>query len=147
RVARMYDYAGDFKVQLVLPPAAKGLSADGVTIPAGQNEAKVVLKAAADAAPGARPDLILRAVAMVNGNVPATHELKFAVNIIKQPARSAAEQFLGDSRMRILLTLSLLPALPALALAQDNKGEPKEVAPIKVVTLDRKGPVQYEKDI
>jgi hypothetical protein len=83
KVSRMYEFAGEFKIQLVLPANAKGISADPVTIAAGQNEVKLVLKAAADAASGAINDLIVRAVATVNGNVTLTHDLKFAVNVVK----------------------------------------------------------------
>jgi hypothetical protein len=83
KVTRMYDFAGEFAVQFVMPPNAQGITADAVTIPAGKDEAKFVLKTAATVAPGARNDLIVRAVAMVNGNVPTTHELKFAVNVVK----------------------------------------------------------------
>src|SRR6516165_50711 len=51
----------------------------------------------------------------------------------------------GDSCMRSLLLPScLLALLPALALA-DDKTAP--VQPIKVVALDRKTPVAYEKHI
>jgi WD40 repeat protein len=49
--------------------------------------------------------------------------------------------------MRFLLFASIALLLPALALAQDKKDSPKTVQPIKVVTLDRKDPVLYEKDI
>jgi hypothetical protein len=83
KVTRMYEFAGEFKVQLVLPPNAQGISADPVTIAAGQDEAKLVLKAAADAAAGPRADLIVRAVAMFNGNAPTTQEVKFAANVVK----------------------------------------------------------------
>jgi hypothetical protein len=83
KVARMYEFAGEFKVELVPPANAKGVSAELVTVAAGKDEAKLVLKAAPDAAPGPRADLVVRAVAMVNGNVPTTHELKFAVNVVK----------------------------------------------------------------
>jgi hypothetical protein len=83
KVTRMYDFAGEFAVQLVMPATAQGITADPVTIPAGKDEAKFVLKAAANVAPGARGDLIVRAVATVNGNVPTTHELKFALNVVK----------------------------------------------------------------
>jgi hypothetical protein len=83
KVARMYDFAGEFKVELVPPANAKGVTAEPVTVAAGKDEAKLVLKAAPDAAPGPRADLVVRAVAMVNGNVPTTHELKFAVNVVK----------------------------------------------------------------
>jgi WD40 repeat protein len=48
--------------------------------------------------------------------------------------------------MRFLLPLCLLALLPALTLA-DDKEKPAGVQPIKVVTLDRKDPVAYEKDI
>jgi hypothetical protein len=83
KVARMFDYAGDFKVQLVLPPNVQGVSAADVTIPAGADEVKLLLKAAADAAPGPRPDLVVRATAMVNGNVPTVQETKVTVNVVK----------------------------------------------------------------
>ncbi len=82
KVVRQFDYAGEFKVSLVQPPNAKGITAPEVTIPAGQNEAKLVLTVAADAPPGNRNDLVVRAVAMF-GNTPVTHEQKLAVNIIK----------------------------------------------------------------
>ncbi|HZT81179.1 MAG TPA: hypothetical protein VFA26_13185 [Gemmataceae bacterium] len=83
RVTRMYDYDGPFKVDVVLPPAAKGLSAESVTIPAGQNEAKFVLRAAPDTPPGGKGDLLVKATATVNGNVPVVQEVKFAANVVK----------------------------------------------------------------
>jgi hypothetical protein len=83
KVARMFDYAGEFKVQLVLPPNLKGISAADVTIAAGADEAKLVVQAAADAAPGPRPDLVVRATAMVNGNVATVQEAKVTVNVVK----------------------------------------------------------------
>jgi hypothetical protein len=83
KVARMYDYAGDFKVQLVLPPNLKGVSAADVTIAAGADEAKLVVQAAADAAPGPRPDLVVRATAMVNGTLATVQEAKVTVNVVK----------------------------------------------------------------
>jgi hypothetical protein len=83
KVARMHQFGGEFAVQLVLPPNTAGISAESVKIEAGKDEAKLVLKAAADAVPGPRGELIIRAVAMVNGNVPTTHELKFALNVVK----------------------------------------------------------------
>jgi len=83
KVARVPEYKGEFKVQLVLPANTKGLSAADVTIPAGQNEAKLIVKVAADAAPGNHPDLIVRATAMQNGNVPTPHDVKFSLNVVK----------------------------------------------------------------
>ena len=50
--------------------------------------------------------------------------------------------------MRKILALGLAALLPALALADDKKDKAKSaVEPIKVVTLDRKEPVLYEKDV
>src|SRR5262249_39917779 len=83
KVARQFEYAGEFKVQLVLPPNVAGVSADEVTIPAGMDEVKLMLKAAADAAPGPRADLLVRATATLNGNVAVTQEAKFTVTVVK----------------------------------------------------------------
>jgi hypothetical protein len=83
KVARQFEYAGEFKVALVLPPNVAGVSADEVTIPAGMDEVKLVLKAAADAAAGPRADLLVRATAMFNGNVAVTQEAKFTVTVVK----------------------------------------------------------------
>ncbi|HXG12681.1 MAG TPA: PPC domain-containing protein [Gemmataceae bacterium] len=83
KVARMHDYAGEFKVQLVLPAGAKGISADEVTIPAGADEVKVVLRAEPDAPPGNRPDLIFRATARLTDSITTTQEVKFSVNVVK----------------------------------------------------------------
>jgi hypothetical protein len=83
RVTRLFDYTGELKVQVVVPAAAKGISADVVTIPAGQNEAKLVLRVAPDAAPGNRPDLVVRATAVLHGNVPIVQEAKFNLNVVK----------------------------------------------------------------
>jgi hypothetical protein len=82
-IARQFDYDGAFKLQVVLPPTAKGISVAEGTIPAGQLQAKLLLKVASDAAPGNRPDLVVRATAVVIGNVTTTQEAKFAVNVVK----------------------------------------------------------------
>ena len=83
KVARLYDYEGEFKVHLELPKGMQGLTAAPVVIPAGQNEAKLVLHVATAAAPGNRPNLIVRAVATVHGNVALNHDAKINVNITK----------------------------------------------------------------
>jgi len=44
---------------------------------------KLVLKAAPDTAPGAKPDLIARATAVLAPNVTATQDVKFSVNVVK----------------------------------------------------------------
>jgi hypothetical protein len=83
KLARQLDYAGEFKLQVVLPPNAKGVSAEEVTVPPGQNEAKVVLKVAADAAPMNLKDLVLRITGSYNGTVPTNQETKFTVTVVK----------------------------------------------------------------
>src|SRR4051794_11898276 len=49
--------------------------------------------------------------------------------------------------MRSLLTLALLAAPAVARAADDPKDLPKNLQPIKVVKLDRKDPVAYEKDV
>jgi hypothetical protein len=83
KVSRLHAYAGEFKVRLVLPADMKGISADEVAIPAGKDEAKMLLRAPADATPGKRENLIVRAVATLNGSIPLSHEAKINVNLVK----------------------------------------------------------------
>jgi hypothetical protein len=83
KVARLHNYAGEFNVQLVLPANVKDVQAEEVTIPAGMNEAKLVLTVLPDAMPGNRSNLIIRAVALQNGNVPTVHEAKINVQIVR----------------------------------------------------------------
>jgi hypothetical protein len=83
KLTRMYDFAGEFKVQVVLPPNVKGVSADEITIPAGKDEAKLVLRIDPSMTPVNLANLVVRATAMVNGNVPTVHEAKFNVNVVK----------------------------------------------------------------
>ncbi len=83
KVARLFDYGDAFKVQLVLPQGMSGVSADEVTIPAGANEAKLTLKVPANTPPGPRQNIVVRALAVVNGNVTLTHETKINVTLVK----------------------------------------------------------------
>jgi hypothetical protein len=83
KVARQYDYADAFKIELVLPPNVKGVSADTLTIPPGQNEAKMLLRVAPGTPPANLQSLTLRATAIVHGNVPLVHEMKFNIVIAK----------------------------------------------------------------
>jgi hypothetical protein len=80
RVNRLYGYNGEFKVQVVLPPGAKGAQIGDVVIPAGKNEAKLVIKAGAT--PVNLPNLTVRATAMYQGRA-TTHEVKLNVNVVK----------------------------------------------------------------
>ncbi len=83
RVNRQFEYADAFKVKLLLPPGMQGVSAEEVTLPAGQNEVKFVLHVPAGASPGNRPNLTIEATALVNGNVPLKHDAKINVNVVK----------------------------------------------------------------
>ncbi len=83
KVARQWDYDGEFKVSLVPPANVKDVTADDVVIPAGKDEATLVLTAPATAPPGGRNDLVVRAVAVVHGDTPTTQEVKFNLNVTK----------------------------------------------------------------
>jgi hypothetical protein len=82
RVARQFNYEGEFKVQLVLPPGVQGVSATDVTIPPGQNEARLIVQVAAGAAVGNRQNLTVKATAMFD-KTPIVHETKLNVNVTK----------------------------------------------------------------
>ncbi|MGH7224290.1 MAG: hypothetical protein ACRELF_13750, partial [Gemmataceae bacterium] len=80
RVQRQFGYDGEFKVQVVLPSGAKGATIADTVIPAGKDEAKLIVKAGAK--PGNLSNLIVRATAMYHGHA-TTHEVKFNVNVVK----------------------------------------------------------------
>jgi hypothetical protein len=83
KVTRQFDFPGEFKLQVVLPGDAKGLTVAEGIIPAGQEEAKLMVKAAPDAPAGARNGLVVKATAMFQGKTPVVHEAKFNVNVVK----------------------------------------------------------------
>jgi hypothetical protein len=86
KVERQNEYAGEFKVKLILPMGAKGVTADDVTIPAGQTDVKLVLKAAADVAAGQLANLTVQVTGMYEGKTPITNESpKFSLTIEKAP--------------------------------------------------------------
>jgi hypothetical protein len=83
KVARLHNFAGGFKVQLVLPEKVTGVRAEEVSIPPGADEAKLVLSADPDAMPGNRQNLVVRAVALQDGTVTTVQEAKINVAIVK----------------------------------------------------------------
>jgi hypothetical protein len=83
KLARMFDFMGEFKVRLVLPANVKGVTAPEVTVAAGKSEVKVPLRVEPGATAAILPDLIVRAVAMLNSNVSATQDAKLSVSIVK----------------------------------------------------------------
>lgn len=82
KVNRLYNFDGEFKVEVVLPPKTEGVEVAGAVIPAGKDEAKLVVKVPAGAAPGGRNNLVVRATAVTHGH-PIKHEVKFNVNVVK----------------------------------------------------------------
>jgi hypothetical protein len=82
KVTRQFDFDGEFKVTVTLPPDVKGVTINEVVIPAGKDEAKLLLKVAPDAQPGNRANLAVVATALFN-NVPIAQEVKFNVNVVK----------------------------------------------------------------
>ncbi len=83
KVERQYDYAGEFKVKFELPKGATGVTAAEVTIPAGKDEAKLVLKAAADAKPGGISNAIVTVSTLYDNKHPITHEAKVNFTVVK----------------------------------------------------------------
>jgi hypothetical protein len=82
RVNRLHNYDGEFKLEVVLPPNTQGLEVTGAVIPAGKDEAKLVVKAKDGTTPGGRNNLVVRATAMAYGH-PIKQEAKFNVNVVK----------------------------------------------------------------
>jgi hypothetical protein len=83
RVARTVDLPSSFKVEAIIPPNVKGLSAKEVTITAGEDEMKMIFTAAPNAAVGQSPTITLRFTAMFNGTIPVVHETKLTLSITK----------------------------------------------------------------
>jgi hypothetical protein len=82
RVQRLFNYEGEYKVELVLPAGTTGLEPASAVIPAGKDEAALLLKVPAATPPGNRGNLTIRVTANAFG-VVTSHEIKFNVNIIK----------------------------------------------------------------
>ncbi len=84
RVARLFSYTGEYKVDVVMPPAVKGVAFAPVVILAGQDEVKLIVKAHADAMPGNRAGLIVRVSALYNGTVPTVSpDVPLTVSVVK----------------------------------------------------------------
>ncbi len=94
RLKRLYDYKGEFQVQLDTPGGTSGISSSTVKIAKNGNEAKLKIKVAKNAKVLSRPDFKVSVTARV-GNVTFTHEAQFEMSITKAaasntPARSPA---------------------------------------------------------
>lgn len=83
KLARLFDYAGPFKVEVILPPNLKGVTVEADTIKAGQNDGKLVVRCDSEAPAGLSPRLTVRLIAMFNDESPVVHELTVALAIGK----------------------------------------------------------------
>src|SRR5262249_1208564 len=83
KVDRQYEFAGELKVTFVPPKEVAGVSAEAVTIPAGKDEVKLVLKAAEDAKPGAVNNASIVVTAVYDGKHTITQEVKVNFNVAK----------------------------------------------------------------
>jgi hypothetical protein len=81
QVARLFDYTGPFKVELVVPPGTKGVSAPAANVKEGENQTTLALTVAPDAPTGTR-QLTVRATAMF-ADRPIVHETKLTLNVVK----------------------------------------------------------------
>ena len=79
KIRRIGKFADAVPLKVTLPGNAKGLKAPDVTIAGGQDEAKLVIEATADAAPGMYK-LSVQAQPKLNGqNLNETQEVTIAV--------------------------------------------------------------------
>jgi hypothetical protein len=86
KIERQNEYAGEFKVKVLLPMGTKGVTADEVTIPAGQTDAKVVLKADKDVPAGQLANVSVQVTGMYEGKLAISAESqKFNVAVDKAP--------------------------------------------------------------
>lgn len=84
KVARLFDFDGEYKVKVMLPPNANGVTCDELTIPAGQSEGKLLVRATDAAAIANLANLSVVATAMYEGKTPITQEAKLSVNVVKK---------------------------------------------------------------
>ncbi len=82
KVERMYDFVGEYKVTFVPAKDVTAVTAANVVIAAGKDEAKLVLKTAADAKPGALAGTVV-VTAMYDGKYTVTYENKVSFTLAK----------------------------------------------------------------
>jgi hypothetical protein len=83
RFARAYDLPLPLKVEAILPPGVKGITAKDATIKAGEDEVKLVFNVSPNALVGQTPQITIRATALFNDSVPIVHETKVTLAIAK----------------------------------------------------------------
>ena len=83
QVDRQYDYAGEYKVKYTLPNGVTGVTVSEGAIKPGETEAKLVVKAAADAKPGGVNGGTITVTALFDGRHEVTDEAKVNFNVAK----------------------------------------------------------------
>jgi hypothetical protein len=77
------EFGGKCRIELIVPAKAKGISAEELVIPAGKTEGRLIVKAAADASPGLRPNLVIKATGADKDGASITQEAKFTIMVSK----------------------------------------------------------------
>jgi hypothetical protein len=83
KVVRPANYSGPLRVQLVVPDGVEGLETAAVSIPAGQDEGRLVIKIADDATPGQRAGLVVRVEGGPKGKTLFKQDVKLNLNVVK----------------------------------------------------------------
>jgi len=83
RVRRSPGFTGDLKVTAVIPANLKGVKADEVLLPAGREEARLVIKADAKAEDSARMPILIRATGEGKNKKPVTIEGQITLRVSK----------------------------------------------------------------
>ena len=93
KLNRLLEYGETFQVTVLADAAKdakdtaiKGVTIAPVTLEVGKSDVKLTFKTAADAMPGPRNNLTLRAVAVISG-VALNHDLKFNANVVAEPKK------------------------------------------------------------
>jgi hypothetical protein len=81
KVARIYDFQGPFKIELILPASVKGIQAASTEIKAGENDAKLILRTP-PGTPQGNHTVTIRATAQFQGH-PVVHEARVNINVVK----------------------------------------------------------------
>jgi len=89
KLKRLHGYAGTFTIE-VEAPGGSGVSVANVTVPAGATDARLVLKAAADAKPAKELTFTVRATVKID-NVTLREEAKLAVSVDPQGGIAAGK--------------------------------------------------------
>lgn len=81
---RLYDYQGEYDIQVLTPGGVGGISVQQIKVPGGANEGKLVIKVAANAQPFNRNDFKIRVTSKVS-NATLTQEVPFELTVTKPP--------------------------------------------------------------